>query len=112
MPKTRKPRRLADAYAFPGFRASATVRGCFGDPQARIITLARRSKKRTVACAARCIAAFTTAPGGGCAICRAVSFASTSIWRCRGTGASLQLRAAAENPRLDEPAVQARRREL
>jgi integrase len=34
-PKTREPRRLADAYTFPGFRPLATVRGLFGDPQAR-----------------------------------------------------------------------------
>ena len=42
-------RRLWDAYAFPGFRPRPTVRGVFGDPKARVITLERRSKKRSAA---------------------------------------------------------------
>jgi hypothetical protein len=33
---------------FPGFRPEQTVRGIFGDPKARVITLKRRSKKRLV----------------------------------------------------------------
>src|SRR5260370_17202020 len=37
---------LIDAYRFPGFRPSEDVRGVFGDPHARIVTLVRRSKKR------------------------------------------------------------------
>ena len=41
----RKPRRLDDAYRFPGFRPEATVRGIFGDPKARILRLLRRGKK-------------------------------------------------------------------
>jgi hypothetical protein len=41
-------RRLWDAYAFPGFRPLPTVRGVFGDPKARVITLKRRSKKRAL----------------------------------------------------------------
>jgi hypothetical protein len=32
----------------PGFRPEQTVRGIFGDPNARVITLKRRSKKRLV----------------------------------------------------------------
>jgi transposase len=51
MAKSRKPaRRLVDAYAFPGFRPRARVRGIFGDPKARIVTLVRRSKKRCGVC--------------------------------------------------------------
>src|SRR5208337_5229462 len=42
----RKPRRLDDAFRFPGFRPEATVRGIFGDPKARILRLLRRGKKR------------------------------------------------------------------
>src|SRR4051812_34888068 len=42
----RKPRRLDDAFRFPGFRPEATVRGIFGDPKARILRLRRRGKKR------------------------------------------------------------------
>jgi transposase len=45
MSKTRKPRRLADTYTFPGFHPLAYVQGIFGDPQARLITLVRRTKK-------------------------------------------------------------------
>src|SRR6516164_6196271 len=40
----RKPRRLDDAFRFPGFRPEATVRGIFGDPKARILRLLRREK--------------------------------------------------------------------
>jgi hypothetical protein len=43
---SQRRRRLWDAYRFPGFRPEQTVRGIFGDPKARVITLKRRSKKR------------------------------------------------------------------
>src|ERR1035441_4019728 len=43
---SKRQRRLWDTYTFPGFRPQPTVRGVFGDPKARIITLARRAKKR------------------------------------------------------------------
>ena len=46
---------------FPGFRPQPTVRGVFGDPKARVITLARRSKKRSAAAAGECTRAGTTA---------------------------------------------------
>jgi transposase len=41
-----KRRRLRDAYRFAGFRPIEQVRGVFGDPHARIITLIRRSKNQ------------------------------------------------------------------
>jgi hypothetical protein len=41
----KRRRRLWDTYCFPGFRPEQTVRGIFGDPKARVITLKRRSKK-------------------------------------------------------------------
>jgi hypothetical protein len=44
----KRSRRLWDTYVFPGFRPEQTVRGIFGDPEARVITLKRRSKKRLV----------------------------------------------------------------
>ena len=44
MPTPPRPRRLWDAYRFPGFQPSPTVTGIFGDPHARVITLTRRSK--------------------------------------------------------------------
>lgn len=51
--RLKRPRRLVDAYAFAGFRPLPTVRGVFGDPKARVITLVRRSKKRPVVSAGR-----------------------------------------------------------
>ncbi len=43
---TKRPRRLLDAYRFPSFRPQATVKGVFGDPKARVVTLVRRGKNR------------------------------------------------------------------
>src|SRR5215471_7019210 len=40
----RRERRLWDTYAFGGFRVQPTVRGVFGDPKARLVSLVRRSK--------------------------------------------------------------------
>ncbi len=37
--------RLSDGYSFPGFEAQARVRGVFGEPCVRVVTLVRRSKK-------------------------------------------------------------------
>ena len=81
MLKTPKRRHLADAHSFPGFRAGAIVHGRFGDPQMRVVTLARRTKKRTVELAGRCIAASTTAHGGKFGICRAARFVFGSTSR-------------------------------
>jgi len=41
-------KQLCDAYRFQGFRPLKTLKGLFGDPVARIITLRRRGKKRFV----------------------------------------------------------------
>src|ERR1700730_13370955 len=49
----KRPRRLWDAYSFPGFRPEPTVQGVFGDPKARVIRLNRRSKKRRAGCCGR-----------------------------------------------------------
>ncbi|MEW6168879.1 MAG: hypothetical protein AB1651_14460 [Pseudomonadota bacterium] len=57
--KRKRARRLTDAYTFPGFRVLRTVRGVFGDPKARVVTLVRRSKKR---CAASVPAAALAKP--------------------------------------------------
>src|SRR5277367_1649778 len=40
----KRQRRLSDGYSFAGFRACESVRGVFGDPDVRIVTLDRRSK--------------------------------------------------------------------
>jgi hypothetical protein len=82
MPKTRKVRRLADAYRFPGFRTLQTVHGIFGDSHSRLIRLARRGKKRFVEPAGRGIGVGTTAGNVGHGICPAGTIAFTSNWRC------------------------------
>src|ERR1700751_6170192 len=64
-------RRLWDTYSFPGFRPEPTVRGIFGDPKARLITLKRRSKKRRAGAAVACKWVGTTAKSVGSAIWRA-----------------------------------------
>src|SRR5208337_2786144 len=46
----KRPRRLWDAYCFPGFRPEPTVCGIFGDPKARVIRLNRRSKTTCGCC--------------------------------------------------------------
>ena len=45
--------RLSDGYSFAGFRAQATVRGVFGDPDVRVVKLDRRSKKPSAMAAVR-----------------------------------------------------------
>lgn len=39
-------RTLLELYRFRGFRPSAQLKGVWGDPQARVIALIRRSKKQ------------------------------------------------------------------
>jgi transposase len=41
----RKIKRLTDEYCFPGFRVLSKLKGIFGDPRARLITLKRRRRK-------------------------------------------------------------------
>lgn len=89
MSKTRKPRRLADTYTFPGFHPLAYVQGIFGDPQARLITLVRRTKKQFAARVARRIGPGTTAGNGASGICRAETIESTWTWRSGGFSAAV-----------------------
>jgi hypothetical protein len=70
---TKRQWRLWDAYAFPGFRPRPTVRGVFGDPKARVITLERRSKKRSAAAVVEHTWAGTTGARVGFAICPAAT---------------------------------------
>ena len=79
-------RRLTDAYAVPGFRPLATVRGVFGDRHVRVVTLVRRSKKRRAASAAQLSALATTAKPVEFAICRAAIHVCFWNWR---SGASI-----------------------
>ena len=82
MPRPRKPRRLADTYTFPGFQPLAYVQGIFGDPQARLVTLVRRTKKRSAARVPRRIGLGTTAENVMCGIFPAEIIGSISSWRC------------------------------
>src|SRR5258707_15158864 len=77
-----KRRRLLDAYRFPGFRPIEEVRGVFGDPHARIVTLVRRSKKRLAAHAGEYIPGGTIARFGAHAPFRPAACASFCSSRC------------------------------
>jgi len=70
----KRQQRLSDGYSFAGFRARAGVRGVFGDPNARIVCLDRRSKKRFAVVAGRFITAGTTVRNGKFATCLAQDF--------------------------------------
>jgi len=84
----KRRRRLWDAYAFPGFRPQSTVRGVFGDPKARVITLVRRSKKHSAVAADERTEAGTTDARAARAICPAGMRASTSNSRCGASSAA------------------------
>ena len=84
--------RLPDAYRFPGFCPEPIVRGIFGDPKARIVSLRRRRKKRPVAAVANPFEAFTIANCGASATCPVATRAFT--WNskfdgCAAPGATL-----------------------
>jgi transposase len=68
---TKRARRLWDAYVFLGFRPTPTVRGVFGDPKARIVSLIRRSKKLPVAAVGEYSGVGTTEDCVRFGICRA-----------------------------------------
>jgi len=89
---SKRQRRLWDTYTFPGFRPQPTVRGVFGDPKARIITLARRAKKRFVGAAGGFIRVGTTGASGKFAICRAVTRVSSWSLRSGGYAAAVAAR--------------------
>ena len=74
----RKKKRLLDAYRFPGLRPLGEVRGVFGNPKARVVTLVRRSKKLSAENVARRTWSGTTARDGACAIFPATTH--VSIW--------------------------------
>ena len=74
-----KAKALLDASRFAGFRCQARLRGVFGDPKARVITLMRRSKKRCAVFMDKPTGAFTISPAGEFEICRAATCGSISI---------------------------------
>jgi hypothetical protein len=85
----KRRRRLSDEYSFAGFRARQTVRGVFGDPNVRIVSLDRRSKKQSAAVAAASRRAGTTAVCGGFATFPAVECASFWSSKCGASPAAI-----------------------
>jgi len=86
-----KNRKLLDEYRFPGFRPMAKIKGVFGDPKARVITLRRTQKKRYAAVAERHIEAITTRRRDAYEICLAGMPEYIWKWKCgesnaRGAG--------------------------
>ena len=85
----KRQRRLSDGYSFAGFRARATVRGVFGDPDVRIVGLERRSKKRFAAVAGGSRMAGTIDGYVGFATCRARDFGSFWNSKCAASRAAV-----------------------
>jgi hypothetical protein len=80
----KKTKKLLDEYRFPGFRPLAAIKGKFGDPKARIITLVRIQKKLYAVVAAPLIASSMTARSGKSGIFPAVMPASIWNSKCGG----------------------------
>jgi hypothetical protein len=89
---TKRPRRLLDAYRFPGLRPQATVKGVFGDPKARVITLVRRGKKQSAGVVASHNQVGMTASSGASATCPVVTPGSGWRSKCVGLIAGLAAR--------------------
>jgi hypothetical protein len=89
MGKTVRGRQLRDAYRFTGFVPAATVRGVFGDPLVRVLTLRRRQKKQPVGFAGVGTAVFTIRSFVWFETCRVVSTAF--IWRCSCAGSPAEV---------------------
>jgi len=71
---------LRDAYRFPGWTPQRRVRPVAGDPEARVVVLTRREKKRHVGRAARGIARGTITAAAGFGTSRAARSTSISMW--------------------------------
>jgi hypothetical protein len=84
MPKLLGGRQLRDSYRFAGFFPAGTVRGVFGDPKVRILTLHRREKKQPVEFVTGGTAAFTTRSFAWSATLPVVNTIST--WSCSCAG--------------------------
>jgi hypothetical protein len=86
-----KNRKLLDEYRFPGFRPMAKIKGVFGDPKARVITLRRTQKKRYAAVVELHIEVITTSRRDAHEICLAGMLGYIWNWKCgesiaRGAG--------------------------
>jgi hypothetical protein len=88
---SKSKRRLQDAYTFPGFRPRATIKGIFGDPKARIVTLVRRSKKHAAAVVVWLASVGTTAKCGAFVTCPVATHVCT--WNLRYGGSNARVAA-------------------
>lgn len=84
MRKKPSKKSLLDAYQFPGFKTSKSAKGKFGDKNALVLSLIRRSKKASAPSAENFIGAGMTARQGWFAISRAVIDACTLRLRPAG----------------------------
>jgi hypothetical protein len=75
--KRDRKRHLSDTYSFEGFRPADEVRGIFGKPKARILSLTRRSKKQPAVNVAPCKEGGMTAGSSWYGTCRAETYTST-----------------------------------
>ena len=81
---SKRAKRLWDTYGFEGFRPLPMVRGVFGDPKGRVVSLVRRSKKRFVAAAANGNVVGTTVECARSEICHVAIPGCTWSSRCAG----------------------------
>jgi hypothetical protein len=86
-----KNRKLLDEYRLPGFYPMAKIKGVFGDPKARVITLRRTQKKRYAVVVEWHIKAITTRRRGAYGIYHAEMPEYIWNWKCgesnaRGAG--------------------------
>ena len=82
-------KRLSDAYRFPGFAPRINLKGLFGDPRSRIISLQRRGKKQFAVHAKGFLGVFMTGKPDWCEINPVEIFASTWRWKSAGLTAKV-----------------------
>ncbi len=80
-----KHKQLWDIYRFPGFYPKRKTSGVFGDPQARVIPLKRRGKKRFVEPVGLSNVPSTTGKSAGFETYLAGIFGSIWTWRSAGS---------------------------
>jgi hypothetical protein len=73
-------KRLIDGYRFPGFTPDQNVKGIFGDPNARVITLHRTQKKHSVQSVMKATTVSMIISNAACAICLQAMHAYIWIW--------------------------------
>jgi hypothetical protein len=81
-------KQLYDLYRFPGFVPLPGIQGVFGDPQAVVITLHRRRKKRFATSAAKRTGPTTTSGLGVPGISPVATSVFISSTRCAGSKVS------------------------